>query len=129
MLVLDASALADWLMPDEDGADLISLAGHHDVFAAPVLLWAEIRNILVLAERRGRITRERVDQAIETIGDLGIVLDTAPSSAGVLSLCRKHRLTAHDALYLDLALRESGDLATLDAALARAARAEGVIVA
>ena len=79
-------------MPDEVGADLISLAGHHDVFAAPMLLWAEIRNILVVAERCGRISRERVDQAIETIGDLGIVLDTALSSAGVLSLCRTHQL-------------------------------------
>ncbi|WP_306118208.1 MULTISPECIES: type II toxin-antitoxin system VapC family toxin [unclassified Roseitalea] len=127
-LVIDASALAGWLMPDETGSDLVALAGRHDVFAAPALLWAEIRNILIVAERRGRMSREKVDQAIETIAELGIVLDTAPSSAAVVGLCRRHRLTAYDAPYLDLTLRENAELATLDAALAQAARAEGASV-
>lgn len=128
MLVLDASALASWLMPDETGVDLAALSARHDVFAAPSLLWAEIRNILVVAERRGRIDRESVDMAIAAIDDLCIVLDRSPSSTAVIGLCRRHGLTVYDALYLDLALREDAELATLDAALARAARAEGVQV-
>ena len=37
-----------------------------------------------------------------------------------------HRLTAYDASYLELALRRRLPLATLDAALARAATAEGL---
>lgn len=128
MLVLDASALAGWLMPDEAGVDLAGLAVQHPVFAAPWLLWAEIRNILIVAERRGRIGPGIVEQALEAIGDLGIVLDTAPSTAAMLALCRTHRLTAYDALYLELALREGAALATRDAALARAATAEGIRV-
>ena len=129
MLVLDASALASWLMPDEIGVDLAALSPRYHVFAAPSLLWSEIRNIVVVAERRGRIDRETVDMAIATIDELGIVLDRSPSSAAVLGLCRRHGLTVYDALYLDLALREDAALATLDTALARAARAEGVHVA
>jgi predicted nucleic acid-binding protein len=129
MLVLDASVLASWLMPDESGVDLAALSTRYDVFAAPSLLWAEIRNIVIVAERRGRIDRETVDMAVATIDELGIVLDRSPSSAAVLSLCRRHALTVYDALYLDLALREDAALATLDIALARAARAEGVQVA
>lgn len=129
MLVLDASALASWLMPDETGVELAALCARHDVFAAPNLLWAEIRNILVVAERRGRIDRDAVDMAIAAIDELGIVLDHAPSSPAVIGLCRRHGLTVYDALYLDLALREGAELVTLDAALARAARAEGVQVA
>lgn len=129
MLVLDASALASWLMPDETGIDLAALSARHDVFAAPGLLWAEIRNILVAAERRGRIDRETVDLGIAAIDELGIVLDRSPSSTSVIALCRRHGLTVYDALYLDLALREGAEIATLDAALARAARAEGVQVA
>ena len=129
MLVLDASALASWLMPDEPSVDLAALSARHDVFAAPGLLWAEIRNILVVAERRGRIDRGSVDLAIAAMDDLGIVLDRAPSSAAVIDLSRRHGLTVYDALYLELALREDAELATLDAALARAARAEGVQVA
>lgn len=127
--VLDASALAGWLVPDEAGIDLLSLAGGHGVFAAPMPLRAEIRNILIVAGRRGRISREPVDEAIETIGDLGIVRDASPPRAAVRGLCRRHGLTAHDALHLDLALREAAALATLDAARTRAAREEGVGVA
>lgn len=128
MLVLDASALASWLMPDETGVDLAALSESHSVFAAPSLLWAEIRNILVVAERRGRIDRETVDLAIAAIDDLGIKLDSSPSSHAVMSISRRHGLTVYDAVYLDLALRAGAALATCDQALARAARAEGVEV-
>ena len=70
-----------------------------------------------------------MDQAIQTIGKLGVVLDTSPSNAAVPGLCRRHRFTDYVAPYLDLALRENAELATLDAALARVARDEGVRVA
>jgi predicted nucleic acid-binding protein len=128
MLVLDASALASWLMPDEAGVDLAALSHRHDVFMAPSLLWAEIRNILVVAERRSRIARETVNIAIAAIDDLGIVLDRSPSSSAVIGLCRRHGLTVYDALYLELAIREGASIATRDAALARAAREDGVEV-
>lgn len=129
MLVLDASTLAGWLMPDEHGVDLQALAASHDVFAAPWLLWAEIRNILVVAERRRRIPPGIADQALNAIDELGIALDVRPSSTVVMALCRKHGLTVYDALYLELALRKGAVLATLDAALARAASTEGVSLA
>ncbi|MGL5009931.1 MAG: type II toxin-antitoxin system VapC family toxin [Paracoccaceae bacterium] len=129
MLVLDASALAGWLMPDQAGLDLTALAAQHEAFAAPWLIWAEIRNILIVSERRGRIPAGIADQALEAIDGLGIVLDMTPSSAAVMGLSRRHRLTAYDALYLELALRKGAVLATLDAALARAALAEGVALA
>jgi predicted nucleic acid-binding protein len=45
-----------------------------------------------------------------------------------VALARRHRLTVYDAAYLELALREGLALATLDTALAEAARAEGVSV-
>lgn len=128
MLVVDASALAGWLMPDEIGIDLAALAGQHEVFTAPWLLWVEIRNILIVSERRGRIPAAVVEQALEAIEALGIQFDTAPSNAAVLVLCRKHGLTAYDALYLDLALRHGAVLATRDLALAKAAQAEGIAV-
>ena len=129
MLVLDASALTGWLILDEADADLISLAARHDVFSAPVPLWAKIRSILIVAERWGRISWEHVDQAIEMIDELGIVLDTYPSSAAVLVLFRRHGIAANDALDLDLALCENAELATLDAAMTCASRAEGAHVA
>jgi len=128
-LVVDASAVAGWLLPDEEGQDLAELVATHPEFHAPWLLWAELRNILIVNERRGRLTQGLADQLIEAVEGLGIVLDTAPSNAGVLALSRRHGLTVYDALYLDLALRRGAALATLDAKLAQAARAEGVPLA
>ncbi len=46
--------------------------------------------------------------------------------AAVLGLARRHGLTVHDAAYLELAIRRQAPLATLDAALSRAAAVEGV---
>ena len=54
-LVLDASARASWLMPDEDGADLGRALATAEEIAAPWLLWAEIRNILIVGQRRARL--------------------------------------------------------------------------
>lgn len=128
-LVVDASAVAGWLLPDETGLDLRRLAAAHAVFCAPWLLWAEFRNILIVNERRGRLPQGMAEQLIEAVEGLGIELDTAPSNAGVLALARRHGLTAYDALYLDLAIRRDASLATLDTKLAQAARAEAVPVA
>jgi predicted nucleic acid-binding protein len=44
----------------------------------------------------------------------------------LLMLSRRHRLTAYDASYLELAIRDNLPLATLDGDLARAARAENI---
>lgn len=126
-LVLDASAVAGWLLPDESGPDLATLGSAED-FAAPWLLWAELRNILVVNERRGRLPAGLAEQFLEAVEALGLRLDAAPSSAATLDLARRRGLTVYDALYLELALREGARLATRDAALAAAARAEGVAV-
>lgn len=128
MLVIDASALVGWLMPDESGIDLPALAAEHEDIVAPWLLWAELRNILVVSERRGRIPLGAAEQITDAVDALGIALDTAPAGSVVLELARRHRLTVYDALYLELALRRGATLASLDAALLAAARAETVVV-
>lgn len=129
MLVIDASALVGWLMPDESGIDLPALAAEHEDIVAPWLLWAELRNILIVSERRGRIPLGSAEQITDAVDALGIILDTTPAGAVVLDLARRHRLTVYDALYLELALRQGAALASLDAALLAAARAEAVPVA
>lgn len=125
-LVLDASALAAAVLPDEAGPDLPALLAAHEELVAPWLLWAEIRNILIVLERRGRLPEGFADQALAAMDALGIVFDSEPSGAEVLRLARRHRLTIYDALYLELALRRRTALATRDQALAAAARAEDV---
>ena len=56
---------------------------------------------------------------------LAIRIDREPDSETMLTLARAHRLTAYDASYLELALRLGAPLATLDRALAAAARTTG----
>jgi predicted nucleic acid-binding protein len=124
-LVLDASALAAILLPDEDSDAISDRLAEAVSFHAPWLIWADIRNILIVAERRGRIGSEDVIEALAVVSDLRIALDIAPVETEVLRLARTHRLTAYDALYLEAALRLRAPLLTLDGTLLAAARAEG----
>ncbi len=95
---------------------------------APQIWWAELRNGLLAAERRGRISPGGTDAALAALDDLPITLDHTPHGAMVLRIAREHNLTVYDAMYLELALRLDGPLATLDRKLARAAAEAGATV-
>ncbi len=92
----------------------------------PSLWWFEIRNSLVMNERRGRLTEAGTSSFLRNLGQLSIEVDRVPAEAGLLTLARRHRLTVYDAAYLELAQREGLMLATLDTALRQAAKAVGV---
>ena len=126
--VLDASIAGCWAFEGEDAslgtAALKRLAsGNAHV---PSLWWFELRNLLIVNERRGRIAEQDTAAFLNFIGRLPITLDNRPDGIALLALARRHRLTVYDAAYLELAIREDLSLATLDASLARAARAERV---
>ncbi len=128
VFVLDASVAACWAFDDEDHPVATQALERlrTDPALAPSLWWFELRNTLVVNERRGRLTTADTTAFLRAVGRLPVTLDPAPGDAAVLALARTHRLTVYDAAYLELAQRESLPLATLDAALARAAQAEGV---
>lgn len=126
--VLDASVVACWAFKDEDHprADLALIRIGTDEALVPSLWWFEVRNILVMNERRKRLTEIDTANFLKQISRLAIKTDRIPEEAAVLRLSRTRRLTVYDASYLELAQREGVPLATLDAHLARAARAESV---
>lgn len=126
-LVIDASVTVAWAFAEEHeiAERVFALAGA-EAMMAPGLWWYELRNVLVLGERRGRITEQQTARFLRDVSRLAITIDTAPDESGVLTLARRHRLTVYDAVYLELALRAALPLATLDAALSAAARTEGV---
>jgi len=125
--VLDASVVACWIFPDEDHAtaDLALERIRADEALVPSLWWFEIRNILIVNERRGRITETDSATFLRGLSRLGVVIDRAPEESAVLTLARRHRLTVYDASYLELAQRETLPLATLDLDLIAAAQASG----
>ena len=128
--VVDCSTAAAWVLADEhsEPADLALDAVTAHGARVPALWWVEIRNVLLKAERRGRIAPADTEAALSMLGNLRIRLDRAPRGGEVLRLARTHGLTAYDAVYLELALRDRRPLATLDRELARAAEEAGVEV-
>jgi len=126
--VLDASITACWAFADEDhpDADLALRRVRTEEAVVPSLWWFEVRNILVVNERRKRITQSGTASFLREIARIPIRVDRDPVEAEVLRLARGHRLSVYDAAYLELARREGLMLATLDRDLAGAARAESV---
>jgi predicted nucleic acid-binding protein len=128
-IVLDASVTIAWALGEADPrAHLARARVQNGEAIVPRLWWFEIRNGLVVNERRGRFTELETVRFLRDLSQLVIVFDDTPDSIAVLTLARRHRLTVYDAAYLELALREAVPLATLDVALAVAARAENVPV-
>ena len=125
--VLDASAAANWFLPDESPlAAPAWMRMSRDDALVPLHWWFEIRSIMLIAERRGRISERYVSYMSDRISTLRIVEAQRPNDAAVFALARHHGLTFYDAVYLELAQRERLDLATLDKKLAAAARDGGV---
>ncbi|MDE2515604.1 MAG: type II toxin-antitoxin system VapC family toxin [Rhodospirillales bacterium] len=126
--VLDASIAACWAFDDEDhpvAAHALERIGVDEAMA-PSLWWFELRNTLIVNERRGRLSEADTALFLQELSRFGVMLDRAPQEASVLALARRHRLTVYDASYLELAKREAVPLATLDRALREAAIALGV---
>jgi predicted nucleic acid-binding protein len=95
----------------------------------PALWPFEVANALAVADRRQRITQAGIMEFLETLQRLPIQIERREALwlwQAVLPLSRKHRLSAYDAAYLELAKREKMQLATLDHDLQEAGRALGI---
>jgi predicted nucleic acid-binding protein len=124
--VIDASIAACWAFDDEDHpvAALALERIRGDEALVPSLWWFEVRNTLIVNERRGRLTEADVTVFLRGLARLGVTIDRTPDEAAILTLARRHRLTVYEASYLELAQREGVLLATLDTDLVNAARGE-----
>jgi predicted nucleic acid-binding protein len=131
-IVIDASVALSWCFPDEQTPTSTGVldrlkTGERAIVPA---FWAlEVLNSLLVGERRGRITAEQTRTFFDALRALNPLLDYASLEqiAGpVQIICRDHRLTPYDALYIELALRSGCPLATLDQPQREAARSLGV---
>jgi predicted nucleic acid-binding protein len=130
-LVLDGSVTLAWLFYDEKDPYADAIVGKLPALEmlVPRLWHLEIANVLLVGERRGRCTQADATTWLAFLGGLPIVVDAATEArawSGTIALGRQHGLTAYDAAYLELAMREGVPLATLDAKLKAAATAVGV---
>ncbi len=130
--VLDCSIAAAWLFEDEASLYTDTLLEELPNMGAivPNLWHLELGNVLIQAERRGRITASQISARLELLNNLPIVTDTETDSRAfreILSLARTEALTTYDAAYLELAIRNGIPLATLDKALIRAAKNTNIL--
>lgn len=127
MIVIDASLMIGWLIdePEANGARYI----YDQLDEIPIIVpnhWpVEIGNALVVNIRRKRIAAEALSLVQSRFHALGIVVDAAlaiSEIAEVARLAAELELTVYDALYVRLARNRDVPLATLDAAMRRAAQ-------
>jgi predicted nucleic acid-binding protein len=127
-LVVDASVSASWLFKDEKDLHaeqaLQSLGEAHGL--VPQLWHYEMRNIMLVAQRRGRLSQDGMISRINALDDLPLETDTDPDLDYALTLAEAHALSFYDAFYLELALRRQARLSSLDGQLVKAARSKGV---
>src|SRR3954470_18033919 len=110
-LVIDASIVLSWLLPDE--ANDASLSVQKPLPAAERVWVAthwrlEVANSLCMAERRKRLDATGIAQAVALFTQLPVRIDPETNNracAETLSLARQHTLSVYDAAYLELALR------------------------
>ena len=130
-LVLDASVAVAWCFEDQSTPYAENVLETLAVGEALVpAIWSlELANALVRAERHRRLTAAKSMAFLNRLRNFAIVLDeegTGRAFDQVLSLARHHELSAYDAAYLDLAMREGLPLATLDEQLSKVARKLGI---
>jgi len=128
--VVDASCLSAMLLNEDVPVSVrqfLETLSDAEVVVPALWFW-EVANSSHMAARRARTELREVFDQLSDLRDLNIVVDdesVARAWTTSIALADQHRLTVYDAAYLELAIRRSLPLATLDKALARAARAEG----
>ena len=130
--VLDCSATLPWIFHDEVSPASDRLLDNLATGATawvPALWHLELGNVLLGAQRRGRIDQAGVEGFLASLLIFEIALDTETmvhAWGKILDLAILHQLSTYDAAYLELALRRNLPLATLDGALIRAAGTAGL---
>ncbi len=131
--VLDASLIIASLVDeaDTDRAVPVVIDAQSGGWAPPHL-FLEVSNALTMKLRRKLIVAAHRDAAFEKFGRYNITVDDDPDRVSVtrraIGLADAHGLTLYDAAYLELALRRSATLGSLDLDLRKAGKALGLEV-
>ena len=129
--VVDASVALAWCFEDKATAYAESVLDRLQQTEAVVpAIWPlEVANVLLMAERRQRLTEAQTARLVQLLWGLPITIDTeglTQALGPMLSLGREYGLSAYDTSYLELAMRQGLSLATQDADLREAAARAGV---
>ena len=131
--MIDASTALAWCFPDEssDYADSVLVALEGKTILVPAVWSLEIANAVLVGERKKRLRQPEILRFITLLESLSVLQDIQPASDhvnNVLPLAREYSLSAYDAAYLELSIRNGAPLATLDDRLEKAAKQAGVAI-
>ena len=132
-LVLDASVTLSWCFEDEAHTygDAVLEYLESGEALVPGIWPLEVGNALLVAERKGRLTKADSARFVTLLRQLPIIIEQESPErifGEIIALAREHSLSTYDASYLDLAMRNGLPLATQDVHLLHAARECGVEV-
>jgi predicted nucleic acid-binding protein len=117
-----------WCFEDEGNsyAETVLESLEYGEAYAPAIWPLEVGNVLLVAERKKRLSQASVVRFLVLLGGLPITVEQETPERmlkEIVSLAREHGLSTYDASYLDLAMRLDLPLATQDTSLVKAARA------
>lgn len=125
--VVDNSVVMSWCFEDEGNsyAEAVLESLESAEAFVPAIWPLEVGNVLLVAERKKRLSRAAVVRFLALLGGLPITVEQETPERmlkEIVSLAREHGLSTYDASYLDLAMRLDLPLATLDTYLVKAAK-------
>jgi len=122
-IVIDASMAAAWTLEDEktEAGDRILDEVKVGNPITCTIFWHEYRSILIANQKRRRVSQERIPAMLREVRALEIAEYQLDDDEMIIALAFQYNLSAYDAAYLALALKENAILATNDKKLAEAA--------
>ena len=125
--VIDTSVVMSWCFKDEINqyADVVLDLLEEATAFAPSIWPLEVGNVLLVAERRKRLSEADSMRFITLLSELPIIVEQEPPVRvihEILALAREHKLLSYDASYLDLAMRKGLSIATIEKKLIAAAK-------
>ena len=125
--VVDNSIVMTWCFQDETNsyADAVLESLSEAIAVVPAIWPLEVINVLLVAERRGRLLEPDSVRFISLLSQLPITVERIwpeRMMKDLLALGRTQTLSSYDAAYLELAMRQALPLATLDHNLSEAAK-------
>ncbi len=125
--VIDNSIIMTWCFEDETNsyADIILDSMDSCTAVVPSIWPLEVGNVLLVAERKKRLTEADSSRFLALLSDLPILVEQESPERmikEVFTLARSLNLSSYDASYLDLAIRKGLPIASLDKNLIKAAK-------
>jgi predicted nucleic acid-binding protein len=127
--VVDCSITGAWFLDESNtyALNILDKLTPHSSLWVPVLWHYEFANMLTVARRQTSLSKIDTDNILRKIKLLPFKIDV-PSSSNrddIIELSMQYNLTAYDAAYLELCLRKTLSLSTLDRQLITAAKKAG----